>query len=80
MTPDEIYIELGKLIVLLNSDDNEKLVRILEHRMYKVAWTSSSELLERAASILNENIDVMSKEASERAKLIITEIEEIIRN
>ena len=80
MTPDEIYTELGKLIVLLNSDDNEKLVRILEHRMYKVAWTSSSELLESVASTLNENIDAMNKSASEQAKLIITEIDRIIRN
>lgn len=83
MALEEIYSELEMLITLLKSNGNDKLVRILEHRMYKVSWTSSSELLENIMFILNDyvssSIDILNNEAIavEKAKLIIKEIEKI---
>lgn len=84
MTPEEIYTELEKLITLLKSDGNDPLAKILEHRMYKVSWTSSTELLENIASILTDyvgdNIDTLNNDAVKKAKSIIQKIGAIIRD
>lgn len=52
MTTEEIYTEIRELIVLLRNEGHDKLVGILEHRMFKVSWTSSSELLENISFVL----------------------------
>ena len=84
MTPEEIYAEVGGLIKLLRSNGNEKLPRILEHRLYEVSWTSSTELLENIASILNKHItgheSTLDKVAVIKARSIIKEIETIVRD
>lgn len=83
MTPEKIYAEIGKFIPLLKSGGNDKLARILEHRMYKVSWTSSTELLENVASILtdyiNDHENTSDRVAVEQAKSIIKKIEPIVR-
>ena len=84
MTPEDIYKEIRKLITLLKSDGNDQLARILEHRMYKVSWTSSSELLECIASILidyiGDNVKTLNSDSVEKAKSIIKEIESTVRD
>lgn len=82
MLQNKIYNELESLIVLLKSDGNDRLAKILEHRIYKISWTSSTELLENIQSILNdfagENIGAKNKDTLEKVKFIIKEIEAII--
>ena len=84
MTPDDIYKELGKFITLLKSDGNDQLAKILEHRMYKVSWTSSTELLECIASILTDYVGddakALNSDTVEKAKVIIKEIESTVRD
>ena len=54
---EQIYAAIGDLIKLLKDRDHLKLAEILEHRLYKVSWTSSTELLENVVSILEKSID-----------------------
>jgi len=48
----DVYTTVAELIVGLNAQGHRKLARILEHRMYKVPWTSSSELFEELEKVL----------------------------
>lgn len=82
MTTEQIYTAIDELITQLNVDGNQKLAVILEHRMYKVSWTSSTEMLENIASILeghvveHENIvdKILVKKEREILKAIKTTI------
>ncbi|MGQ0595514.1 MAG: hypothetical protein ACT4QB_23605 [Gammaproteobacteria bacterium] len=47
-----VYTAVAELIVGLNAQRHHKLARTLEHRMYKVPWTSSSELFEELEKVL----------------------------
>lgn len=48
----DVYTAVAELIAGLNAQGHHKLARILEHRMYKVPWTSSSELFEELEKVL----------------------------
>ena len=48
----DVYTAIAELIADLDTQGNHKLARILEHRMYKVSWTSSSELFEELEKVL----------------------------
>ena len=56
MITEQIYAAIGDLIKLLKDRDHLKLAEILEHRLYKVSWTSSTELLENVVYILEKSI------------------------
>lgn len=51
-TQQDVYIAVAELIASLNAQGHHKLTRILEHRMYNVPWTSSSELFEELEKVL----------------------------
>lgn len=48
----DVYTAVAELIAGLNAQGHHKLASVLEHRMYKVRWTSSSELLEELEKVL----------------------------
>jgi hypothetical protein len=48
----DVYTAVAELIAGLNAQGHHKLASILEHRMYKVPWTSSSELFEELEKVL----------------------------
>jgi len=56
MMTEQIYAAIGDLVKLLKDRDHLKLAEMLEHRLYKVSWTSSTELLENIVSILERSI------------------------
>ena len=51
-TQQDVYTAVAELMAGLNAQGHHKLARILEHRMYKVPWTSSSELFEELEKVL----------------------------
>ena len=51
-TQQDVCTAVTELIAGLNAQGHHKLARILEHRMYKVTWTSSSELFEELEKVL----------------------------
>jgi len=51
-TQQDVYTAVAELIAGLNAQGHHKLASILEHRMYKVPWTSSSELFEELEKVL----------------------------
>lgn len=82
MTNEQIYAAIDELNVLLKASGQEKLATILEHRVYKVSWTSGSELLENIASILVKYIGEQGNDLDnltvDKMKLIIKSVESII--
>jgi hypothetical protein len=48
----DVYITVAGLIADLNAQGHHKLASALEHRMYKVPWTSSSELFADLEKVL----------------------------
>lgn len=48
----DVYTAVAELIAGLNAQGHHKLASILEHRMYKVPWTCSSELFEELEKVL----------------------------
>jgi hypothetical protein len=79
MEATDIYTELDDLIVLLRNSSNNELAAILEHRMYKVTWTSGSELLECIADILGQELRAprapkRNAEITERMREILEDI------
>lgn len=79
--PDEIYLDIEILIDFLKTNGQHKMAAILEHRMYKVSWTSSSELLEEIENVLKrfqeESGSVLDTEASKKMKRISESIKSL---
>jgi hypothetical protein len=50
--PEDLYPLVEDLIIRLGKEGDIRLSAILDHRMHKVAWTSSSELLEELKRVL----------------------------
>lgn len=73
---EDIYPAIDELIKILASENEQRISNILQHRMYKVSWTSRSELLEELQRILKE---YLQKERSNLDKLIVSRIEDILR-
>lgn len=84
MTTEQIYIAIDELIALLKRGKHAKFAMTLEHRMYKVSWTSGSELLENVAYLLtaysDEHGDNLDRETIEKIESIITAIRLILGN
>ena len=51
-----VYIEVESLIKLLRSQGHQRLSDILCHRMYDVAWTTGSELMDELTTVLDEAV------------------------
>lgn len=54
MISEQIYSDVAELIALLKANSQGEKAEILEHRMFRVSWTSSSELLQEIASLLEK--------------------------
>ena len=52
---EDIYPAIDELIKILSENDKQTISNTLDHRMYKVSWTSRSELFEELSVVL-ENI------------------------
>ena len=72
----DIYPAIDELIKVLAQKNEQKISDILYHRIYKVSWTSRSELFEELQSILK---DFFQKKGSDIDKLIADQIESIIK-
>ena len=70
----DIYDFLKELIINLKKEDQKQLAEILDHRINKVAWTTSSELFEELENILNKASD--SENLSSELK---NQVDEILR-
>jgi hypothetical protein len=49
---EDVYTAVAELIRVLKAQGQQKIVTLLEHRMYRVSWTSSSELFEELENVL----------------------------
>ena len=73
---EDIYPAIDKLIKILVAENEQRISKILQHRMYQVSWTSRSELLEELERILQE---YLQKKRSNLDKLVVDRIEGILR-
>jgi len=76
-TVNDVYQAVNELITDLKVTGQIKLADILYHRMYLVAWTSGSELLEELQKVLMETLqsnDVRLPEAPKKQMLLIIEV------
>ncbi len=62
---EKIYNEIEALILLLREKGEQSLANVIDHRMYKVSWTTSSELLECIGKLLKEELEVRGAEMDE---------------
>jgi delta 1-pyrroline-5-carboxylate dehydrogenase len=51
-SPEDLYMAVDALIRLLRQDGAVGLATVLDHRLHKVAWTTSSELIEELQAVL----------------------------
>ena len=74
MTRDPLYASIEELISALKYAGAEQLASILHHRMYTVAWTSRSELLDELHDVLTEGRDGLSGELKGRVQRVLDEV------
>ena len=72
-----IYAEIDDLIAILNEEGERCISDIIRHRMYKISWTSRSELFEELQKVLKNYI---KKKGSNLDTLVVNRIEVILRN
>ncbi|MBP7216464.1 MAG: hypothetical protein KBA46_04180 [Candidatus Omnitrophica bacterium] len=53
-TAEDIYPAIKELVTFLKNNKYEHTANILEHRMYKVSWTSRTELFEELSLVLRQ--------------------------
>ncbi len=74
-TQHDVYTAVAELIASLNAQGHHKLARILEHRMYKVPWTSSSELFEELEKVLTNALaeykSLLDNESIDKVRSIV---------
>lgn len=73
---EDIYAAVADLIGTLRVHGQHRMAIILEHRMYKVSWTSSSELFEELANVLKNFLEEGKGDLDRR---IIMKAEQIVR-
>lgn len=73
---EDIYPAIKELIEELRKAKCNTLASILHHRMFKVTWTSSSELFEELVKVLD---DLESPEVSMLPGPIISQIRSILK-
>ncbi len=69
---NDIYEKLDQLIKELQISGKMGLADVLNHRIKKVAWTTSSELFDEIRSILSKEIKTNESELSVTEKNMIT--------
>ena len=73
-SPEDLYPGLEDLIVTLRREGEIELAAILDHRMHKVAWTTSSELLEELRAVLGrvdkEPVPMTERTRAELARVV----------
>lgn len=65
---NDIYEKLNQLITGLRILGKTRLADILDHRINKVAWTTSSELFDEIRIILSKELETNENELSEIEK------------
>lgn len=73
---EDVYAAIDELIKVLAQKNEQRVSDILDHRMYKVSWTSSSELFEELQGILR---NFLQEKRSNLDNLIVGQIEEILK-
>jgi DNA gyrase/topoisomerase IV subunit A len=80
---ENVYDAVATLIDSLLGSNEQQFASILQHRMYKVSWTTKSELLEELQSLLkdklignSENI-LLTEQMKNVLKLITDELTEL---
>ena len=75
----DVYTAVAELIASLNAQGHHKLARILEHRMYKVPWTSSSELFEELEKVLTNALTaykaLLDKQSLDKVRSIVATLD-----
>jgi hypothetical protein len=78
-TLDDLYSAVDQLITELNSLNRTRFAGVLSHRLYDVAWTTGSALLEELRSLLNEalsaNAEPLPLAVKQKIQRILTGIE-----
>lgn len=76
-TKEDIYPAISELITILERDDKQRHIsNILKHRMYKVSWTTRSELFEELSRILINFIETDNHSLDET---IVSQINKILK-
>jgi hypothetical protein len=75
-TQQDVYTAVAELIADLNVQGHHKLARILEHRMYNVSWTCSSELFEELEKVLTNALaeykSLLDNQSIDKVRSIVT--------
>ena len=71
---NDIYEKLDRLIKELQISGKTELANILNHRIKKVAWTTSSELFDEIRSILSKELKTNERELSATEKDMISSL------
>jgi hypothetical protein len=70
-----IYTAVAELIAGLNAQGHHKLASLLEHRMCKVPWTSSSELFEELEKVLTNALteykSLLDRQSIDKVRTIV---------
>jgi hypothetical protein len=70
---DSVYVELDNIIKELEKLNFKQLSTTFNHRIYKIAWTTRTELFDEIRSVLKaENIKLLPQELK-------TKIEEVLK-
>lgn len=55
---EDIYPAIDELIIALDKSDRQRYFsKVLKHRMYEIAWTTRSELLQEISKVLKDLIE-----------------------
>jgi len=73
---EDVYPAIEELIKVLAQKNEQKISDLLHHRMYKVSWSSSSELFEELQGVLK---GFLQKEGRNLDKRIADQIEDILK-
>jgi len=77
---EDIYPAIDELIIVLDKNDKQRYFsKVLKHRMYEVAWTTRSELLEEISKVLKDLIESKKNNLDDIIRSQIDEILNIIR-
>jgi hypothetical protein len=72
---EDIYPAIDELIKVLPHKNEQRLSDILKHRMYKVSWTSRSELFEELQNVLR---GFLQEKTSGFDKVIVDQIKQVL--
>jgi succinate dehydrogenase flavin-adding protein (antitoxin of CptAB toxin-antitoxin module) len=76
---NDVYYEAEKLIKILVQENETQLAGVLNHRMYKVSWTSREELLDELDNVLKNYVHTRGDNIDKKIADQIMKIIEIIQ-